>query len=208
LTRRRIIRIFTNTCCEQVLSGGIVRKNTKIGAEMIAGVNGKSTMDSERATLPVAVIGAGPVGLAAAAHLVEAGETPVVLEAGNSVGASMLSWGHVKVFSPWQYNIDKAARQLLENSGWTAPDPDYYPTGREIVEQYLVPLRRSSTPPAPTSCRTRSAPAASRRSASARPATQSTTASRTSWTASASTTREGECWSSAAATRPSTCCST
>ena len=88
----------------------------------------------------MAVIGAGPVGLAAAAHLVAAGELVVVLEAGPSVGASILAWGHVKVFSPWQYNIDKVARRLLEASGWTAPDPDHYPTGREIVEQYLQPL--------------------------------------------------------------------
>lgn len=88
----------------------------------------------------MAVIGAGPVGLAAAAHLVAASEPVVVLEAGLSVGASILAWGHVKVFSPWQYNIDKVARRLLEASGWTAPDPDHYPTGREIVEQYLQPL--------------------------------------------------------------------
>ncbi|WP_210212800.1 FAD-dependent oxidoreductase, partial [Mesorhizobium sp. M7A.F.Ca.ET.027.03.2.1] len=35
------------------------------------------------ANLPVAVIGAGPVGLAAAAHLVERGITPLVLERGE-----------------------------------------------------------------------------------------------------------------------------
>src|SRR5690606_10797974 len=107
---------------------------------MSASHNGMSTPGSERTALPVAVIGAGPVGLAAAAHLVAASEPVVVLEAGLSVGASILAWGHVKVFSPWQYNIDKVARRLLEASGWTAPDPDHYPTGREIVEQYLQPL--------------------------------------------------------------------
>jgi cation diffusion facilitator CzcD-associated flavoprotein CzcO len=61
--------------------------------------------------LPVAVIGAGPVGLAAAAHLVECGETPLVLEAGQTIGASMLAWGHVQLFSPWRYVI--AERQRL-----------------------------------------------------------------------------------------------
>ena len=60
--------------------------------------------------LPVAVIGAGPVGLAAAAHLVERGLRPVIFERGDSVGASLLEWGHVRVFSPWRYNIDAAAR--------------------------------------------------------------------------------------------------
>jgi NADPH-dependent 2,4-dienoyl-CoA reductase/sulfur reductase-like enzyme len=40
-----------------------------------------------RAGLPVVVIGAGPVGLAAAAHLLERGLEPLVLEAGARVGA-------------------------------------------------------------------------------------------------------------------------
>ena len=68
--------------------------------------------------LPVAVIGAGPVGLAAAAHLVERGLQPVIFERGESVGASLLEWSHVRVFSPWRYNIDAAARRLLDRSGW------------------------------------------------------------------------------------------
>jgi len=90
--------------------------------------------------LPVAVIGAGPVGLAAAAHLVERGIRPVILERGASVGATLLEWGHVKVFSPWRYNIDAAARRLLERAGWQAPDDDLLPTGGEIVRSYLQPL--------------------------------------------------------------------
>lgn len=93
-------------------------------------------------TLPVAVIGAGPVGLAAAARLVERGIQPLVFEKGSSVGAALLEWGHVRVFSPWKYNIDDAARVLLEATGWTAPDPDNLPNGREIVEDYLVPLSK------------------------------------------------------------------
>src|ERR1700704_3894516 len=90
--------------------------------------------------LPVVVIGAGPVGLAAAAHLVKRGATPLVLEAGESVGASVLRWGHVRIFSPWKYNIDTAARDLLERDGWVAPAGEDYPTGRELVEAYLLPL--------------------------------------------------------------------
>ena len=90
--------------------------------------------------LPVAVIGAGPVGLAAAAHLTERGTTPLILEAGDSVGASVLQWGHVRIFSPWKYNIDAAARELLERDGWVAPAGEDYSTGRELVESYLVPL--------------------------------------------------------------------
>src|SRR3954463_6725941 len=80
--------------------------------------------------LPVAVIGAGPVGLAAAAHLAARGERFVVLETGASVGHSMLQWGHVRVFSPWRYNVDRTARRLLESTGWRHPTPDALPTGR------------------------------------------------------------------------------
>ncbi|MEV7891797.1 FAD-dependent oxidoreductase, partial [Streptomyces sp. NPDC088357] len=39
--------------------------------------------------LPVVVIGAGPVGLAAAAHLVERGLDPLVLEAGPAAGSAV-----------------------------------------------------------------------------------------------------------------------
>jgi hypothetical protein len=94
----------------------------------------------DRSQLPVAIIGAGPVGLAAAAHLVRVGETPLVLEAGAEIGASMRKWSHVQVFSPWKYNIDPAARELLDADGWDAPDDDVYPTGAEILAQYLEPL--------------------------------------------------------------------
>jgi thioredoxin reductase len=91
-------------------------------------------------TLPVAVIGAGPVGLAAAAHLLARDEEPLIFEAGDTVGASMRQWGHVRVFSPWDFNIDPTAAELLASSGWTAPAPEGYPTGAEIVERYLEPL--------------------------------------------------------------------
>ena len=63
-------------------------------------------------TLPVAVIGAGPVGLAAAAHLLARGLPVRVYEAGATVGASIRDWGHVRLFSPWRYNVDPAAKAL------------------------------------------------------------------------------------------------
>lgn len=88
----------------------------------------------------VAIIGAGPVGLAAAAHVLERGLEPIVLEAGDSVGHAMRQWGHVQLFSPWEYNIDKAAARLLAAAGWNSPEPERYPTGAEMVEHYLEPL--------------------------------------------------------------------
>lgn len=94
--------------------------------------------------LPVIVIGAGPVGLAAAAHLIGRGLPVKVLEAGSSVADHVRSWGHIRLFSPWSYNIDKAARALLEKAGWEAPKRSVHPTGFELYEQYLKPL--SETP--------------------------------------------------------------
>jgi thioredoxin reductase len=94
----------------------------------------------EHRDLPVAVIGAGPVGLAAAAQLVSRGEQALVLEAGLSVAASVLRWGHVRLFSPWRHNVDAVAGAMLEASGWRRPSGDEHPTGRELVERYLAPL--------------------------------------------------------------------
>jgi hypothetical protein len=91
-------------------------------------------------SLPVAVLGAGPVGLAAAAHLVKRGFTPLILEAGAQVASNLQSYRHVRLFSPWQYNIDKAARQLLVDADWQAPEPEALPTAGEIVDRYLRPL--------------------------------------------------------------------
>jgi thioredoxin reductase len=88
----------------------------------------------------VAIIGAGPVGLAAAAHVLERGLRPIVLEAGENVGHAVRAWGHVQLFSPWEYNIDRAAERLLSPTGWNSPDPQQYPTGAELVERYLEPL--------------------------------------------------------------------
>lgn len=90
--------------------------------------------------LPVAVIGAGPVGLAAAAHLLAAGEDPLVLEAGPTAGSHVAQWGHVRLFSPWSFNIDPASEALLARHGWIAPPAEEHPSGRDLVERYLRPL--------------------------------------------------------------------
>lgn len=89
---------------------------------------------------PIAIIGAGPVGMAAAAHLAERNISFMIFESGESVGANLLDWGHVRVFSPWRYNIDKAAERLLFDIGWSKPNEDGLPTGEELVKQYLLPL--------------------------------------------------------------------
>lgn len=90
--------------------------------------------------LPVAVIGGGPVGLAAAVHLLARGLKPIVFDRASEVGAAPRDWGHVRMFSPWRYNVDRQARSLLDEHGWTAPDPETFPTGAELADRYLAPL--------------------------------------------------------------------
>ncbi|QCD53648.1 FAD-dependent oxidoreductase [Streptomyces hawaiiensis] len=90
--------------------------------------------------LPVVVIGAGPVGLAAAAHLTERGIEPLVLEAGEAAGAAVRDWSHVRLFSTWGELTDPVAEKLLAPTGWTKPDQATYPSGGDWAEQYLQPL--------------------------------------------------------------------
>ncbi|TIH37397.1 FAD-dependent oxidoreductase [Subtercola vilae] len=95
---------------------------------------------SRLAGLPVVVIGAGPVGLAAAAHLLERGVEVLILEAGEAAGAGVSSWGHVRLFSPWSEVVDPAAARLLDAAGWDAPEARRLPLGSEVVRDYLLPL--------------------------------------------------------------------
>jgi thioredoxin reductase len=91
-------------------------------------------------TRPLVIVGAGPIGLAAAAHAAQRGLPHLVLESGPRAGAAVAEWGHVRLFSAWRELVDPVARGLLEASGWTAPRPDDYPTGAEWVAAYLRPL--------------------------------------------------------------------
>ena len=89
---------------------------------------------------PVVIIGAGPIGLAGAAHAQSRGLDTIVLEAGASAGAAVREWGHIRLFSPWTELIDSVAVALLDASGWEAPTPTAYPTGNDWVAHYLQPL--------------------------------------------------------------------
>ncbi|MFC0522055.1 NAD(P)-binding domain-containing protein [Pontibacillus salicampi] len=91
-------------------------------------------------SLPVIIIGGGPIGLAAAAQLAERQENFIVIEKGTQVGTNFLDYGHVRLFSPWKYNMDSAAKRLLIQHNVRMPDEEYLPFGKEIVTDYLEPL--------------------------------------------------------------------
>ncbi|MFI6088317.1 NAD(P)-binding domain-containing protein [Streptomyces sp. NPDC051218] len=92
------------------------------------------------AAMPAVVIGAGPIGLAAAAHLVERGIEPLVLEAGPRAGSAVRQWSHVRLFSAWAEVVDPVAEKLLAPTGWAKPAGGTYPTGGDWVSRYLEPL--------------------------------------------------------------------
>jgi len=90
----------------------------------------------------LAIIGAGPIGLEAAALALEQGFDVHVFERGE-VGAHALAWGHVPMFTPWRMNIGPASARLLARHGWSAPEPEAFPTGAELAERMLQPLART-----------------------------------------------------------------
>src|SRR3954469_8496221 len=102
-------------------------------------------MSPAQSALPVAVIGGGPVGLAAAAHLVTRGLPMRLYEAGATVATHVREWGHVRLFSPWGFNTHAAPTAILREHGWQAPPATTLPTGGDLYSAYLQPL--AETPP-------------------------------------------------------------
>lgn len=87
----------------------------------------------------LAIIGAGPIGLEAAAAAVERGFDVHVFERGE-VGSHAVAWGHVRMFTPWSMNTGPAGARLLARAGWTAPPAGECPTGAELAGRLLAPL--------------------------------------------------------------------
>ena len=101
----------------------------------------------------LAIVGAGPIGLEAAAHAAELGFDVHVFERGE-VGDHLLAWGHVSMFTPWSWNVGPASARLLARHGWSAPAAGDCPTGLELVERLLQPL--AATPELSTRIHTHS----------------------------------------------------
>jgi thioredoxin reductase len=91
----------------------------------------------------IAIIGAGPTGLEAALAAHENGYTFTLYEAGDDVASYVSSWGHVRLFSPWDLDVSPRARRLLAEMGQGVPEGSDCPTGSELVELILRPLASS-----------------------------------------------------------------
>jgi len=83
----------------------------------------------------IAILGAGPVGLEAALAAAEGGYPFTVYEAAPSAGGNVRSWGHVRMFTPWDLNVSPRMRRKVD-----APSGSECPTGQELAERLLDPL--------------------------------------------------------------------
>lgn len=88
----------------------------------------------------IAILGAGPIGLEAAAGAAEAGVDFTVYEVAEGVADNVRTWGHVQLFTPWSMNVSGRVRRLLAGAGSEPPDDDVCPTGLELVEAVFEPL--------------------------------------------------------------------
>ncbi|WP_217249663.1 NAD(P)/FAD-dependent oxidoreductase [Streptomyces sp. AC602_WCS936] len=84
----------------------------------------------------VAILGAGPVGLDAALACADAGRPFTVYEAADTVAAHVRSWGHVRLFTPWDLNASHRMRTHLPH----APTGEDCPTGAELATRLLDPV--------------------------------------------------------------------
>ncbi|MCH6559065.1 FAD-dependent oxidoreductase [candidate division KSB1 bacterium] len=93
----------------------------------------------------IAILGAGPIGLEAALYASQLGYKVEIFEQGE-VGANMLDWGHVRLFTRFKMNHSSLGVISIkrESPNWQEPDGEGYLTGREFVDSYLVPLSQLS----------------------------------------------------------------
>ncbi|MEM7481142.1 MAG: flavoprotein [Acidobacteriota bacterium] len=83
----------------------------------------------------IAILGSGPTGLEAALAAAEGGYPFVLFEAGDGPAAAVRSWGHVRVFTPWDLNVSPRARKRLAAVGHEPPTGGACPTGDDLAAQ-------------------------------------------------------------------------
>ncbi|HYM81870.1 MAG TPA: hypothetical protein VEY91_10755 [Candidatus Limnocylindria bacterium] len=89
----------------------------------------------------LAIVGAGPIGLEAALAGMDRGFDVHLFERGEP-GAHPNAWGHVKMFTPWRMNLGPVSVEHLRRTDWESPDPEAFPTGKQLASDYLEPLAR------------------------------------------------------------------
>lgn len=89
--------------------------------------------------MDLAIIGAGPVGLEAAARAARAGLATAVFDAG-AVADHVRAWGWLRLFSPFEWNAGPAGLELLGGREAELPAAGELLTGTELRTRYLLPL--------------------------------------------------------------------
>lgn len=97
-------------------------------------------MTLNRSVRDLVILGAGPVGLDAALAAREAGMDFFVLEQGDRIAANVSQWGHVRLFSPWSFNVSSRMESVLKGAGRPVPSKGDPPTGAELVRELLEPV--------------------------------------------------------------------
>eukprot|EP00935_MAST-01C_sp_MAST-1C-sp1_P002783 g2783.t1 len=99
---------------------------------------------ADTASRQLVVVGSGPVGLEmAVAALKEEGDAKwsvTVLEKGEQTSQNVRDWGHVTLFSAWELNTSDNGRAVLAELGRPLPEASAFPTGSQLVAEYLEGL--------------------------------------------------------------------
>ena len=85
-------------------------------------------------------MGAGPVGLEMAVRAVRQGLDVCLIERGSLIAANVREWQHVELFSPWSLNMSATGKEVLKEMGAAMPDDEAFPTGAQLISEYLQVL--------------------------------------------------------------------